>query len=140
LRALIEKVKTDGAYLNLFFDVNEIYGRLRDRHVSVNQGTSVVFVLQNTIIYFSSEEVITGLAKNAKYRVISDSPGEFKLAVDLYDGTGGVYSTKNVKSLDGKDPLSFFTEMAMDPLGSITNYKVSQRVSTAHLAFLVLFN
>jgi hypothetical protein len=138
LRALIEKVKTDGAYLNLFFDVNEIYGRLRDAHVSVQHGTSVV--LEDTIVYFSSEEVITGLAKNAKYRVISDSPGEFKLAVDLYDGTGGVYSTKNVKSLDGKDPLSFFTEMAMEPLGSITNYKVSQRVSTAHLAFLVIFN
>jgi hypothetical protein len=115
--ALVAEVKSEGAKLDLFLRVNEIYSKLLDAHVIINQDIYTAEMLENNVV---------NLVPSDKARLHVAYPtddGEFMLMADIADKNNQA-ETKQIQTIDGMEPMDFFTETSStSPFNS--PYKVS---------------
>ena len=115
--ALVAEVKSEGAKLDLFLRVNDIYSKLLDAHVIINQDIYTAEMLDNNVV---------NLVPSDKARLHVAYPtddGEFMLMADITDENNRT-ETKQIQTIDGMEPMDFFIETSStSPFNS--PYKVS---------------
>lgn len=101
--ALVAEVKSEGAKLDLFLRVNDIYSKLLDAHVIINQDIYTAEMLDNNVV---------NLVPSDKARLHVAYPtddGEFMLMADITDENNRT-ETKQIQTIDGMEPMDFFIE------------------------------
>ena len=115
--ALVAEVKSEGAKLDLFLRVNDIYSKLLDAHVIINQDIYTAEMLDNNVV---------NLVPSDKARLHVAYPtddGEFMLMADITDENNRT-ETKQIQTIDGMEPMDFLIETSStSPFNS--PYKVS---------------
>ena len=121
--ALLTEVKSEGAKLDLFLRVNDIYSKLLDAHVTINNNMSTAEML-DVRAYMATGEVLTGKATDVElYVAYPTDDGEFMLMADITDEDNRT-ETKQIQTIDGMEPMDFFTEKSSTP-PFYSAYKVS---------------
>jgi hypothetical protein len=121
--ALLTEVKSEGAKLDLFLRVNDIYSKLLDAHVTINNNISTAEML-DVRAYMATGEVLTGKATDVElYVAYPTDDGEFMLMADITDEDNRT-ETKQIQTIDGMEPMDFFTEKSSTP-PFYSAYKVS---------------
>ena len=114
--ALVAEVKSEGAKLDLFLRVNDIYSNLLDGHVIINQDISTAEMLDYYIYLVKSDGA-------ELYVAYPTDDGEFMLMADITDENNRT-ETKQIQTIDGMEPMDFFIETSStSPFNS--PYKVS---------------
>jgi len=109
---LLARVTADGATLDTFWEINEIYGKLLDAHIHV-QFTDTGSMLDDSTVFLAAGEVISGALQDYKLEI--DFPSnEFTINAVITDNEGAETTTA-VTSIDGQKPLDFFTERCSTP-------------------------
>jgi hypothetical protein len=112
--ALLTEVKSEGAKLDLFLRVNDIYSKLLDAHVTINNNISTAEML-DVRAYMATGEVLTGKATDVElYVAYPTDDGEFMLMADITDEDNRT-ETKQIQTIDGMEPMDFFTEKSSTP-------------------------
>ncbi|EJK64713.1 hypothetical protein THAOC_14522 [Thalassiosira oceanica] len=109
---LLARVTADGATLDTFWEINEIYGKLLDAHINI-QFTDTGSMLDNSTVFLAAGEVISGALQDYKLEI--DFPSnEFTINAVITDNEGAETTTA-VTSIDGQKPLDFFTKRCSTP-------------------------
>ena len=123
MRGLMEAVQMNGtATLDVFLKVNEIYAKLFDRHVSMHEGLQSGGMLDDqTVLLYPSEYF--GTASSVQWKVaFPTQDDEFVLLAEITD-VNETSETKRVVQVDGKDTLTFLSDLALMPMG-VNAFKV----------------
>ena len=111
MEALIAEVKEKGATLNLFLQVQDIYSKLQDAHVHINQGINTAGMFGGPYANkagIATSEKLSGEAESVIFYVVYPTPNEeFILMANITD-TNNVSETKQIISIDDMEPLDFF--------------------------------
>lgn len=113
MEALIAEVKEKGATLNLFLQVQDIYSKLQDAHVHINEHINTAGMFGGPYANkagIATSEKLSGEADSVIFYVVYPTPNEeFILMANITD-TNNVSETKQIISIDDMEPLEFFVK------------------------------
>ena len=113
---LSTKVQQEGqASPNLFLEVNEIYAKLYDAHVAINNDIDTAGLLDYRDVYILHEEVLKGDATTVVLSVPFPSD-EFSLSATLVH-EDNTTETLLIVQVGGQSPQDFFISLANMPTG-----------------------
>jgi len=134
LEELLQEVKDNNrATLDIFLRMNAMTAKLFDGHLLINNDISTGGMLANRTLFVFSGEVLDGSAKGTMLRTeFPTANEEFVLIADIISKNKNnnemVKTSKEIKKIDGKDPLEFFIEIASKPSGIVKYKSLGARV------------
>jgi len=101
-------IATGSATVDLFWKVNEIFGKFNDAHMTIGAGMYTGGLLDDFSVYLQSDEVRTGAAVSVEMDVLFPSEEGFVITATI-NGTDGSTTSKRIVEIDGMAPIEFFT-------------------------------
>ena len=113
METLLASVKEEGATWNLFQEVQDIYSKLLDGHMEINEGITSKDINSNgQVAFLAPMEKLSGEADSVEFSVAYPTEDDEFILMANIARTNGVNETKQIAMIGDMEPLDFFVEIS----------------------------